>query len=207
MRHARAALTSRLLPVLALAVILLLDVVARLRDWSVPVIGVLDEPAHVATALLVLLAVAGPRRLLAHLPFSCAAVIGSVAIDLDHLPLYAGVHVAVDGGRPFTHCLLTAVLLAAACGAVRRYRPILIGLATGVLLHLLRDLATGPGVSLFWPVRSGRIDLPYAAYCVVLALCAGVATVRAAAERGRQQGVAAAGKLRSTPIAEPDLFG
>ncbi len=183
MRIARAALTSWLLPVPALAVVLLLDLIARSRDWSVPVIGVLDEPAHLATALLVLLAVAGPRWLLDHLPYSCSAAIASVAIDLDHLPLYAGLPVAVDGGRPFTHCLLTAVVLAAAGLVVRRWRPILIGLSTGVLLHLMRDLPTGPGVSLFWPVSSARFEMPYAAYLLALALCAAVAMVRAAAER------------------------
>lgn len=188
MRIATAALTSRLLPAIALAVVLVLDVIARSRDWSVPVIGVLDEPAHVATAVLVLLAVAGPRRLLAHLPFSCTALIGSVAIDLDHLPLYAGVPVAVDGGRPFTHCLLTAVVLAAGALAVRRCRAILLGLATGVLLHLLRDLPTGPGVSLFWPVSSVRFDMPYATYALVLATCAVLATARAAVERRRAPG-------------------
>ena len=188
MRIATAVLTSRLLPILALAVVLLLDVVARSRSWGTLMIGVLDEPAHVATALLVLLAVAGPCRLLAYPRISGAAVVGSVAIDLDHVPLYAGLPVDVAGGRPFTHCLLTAVVLAAAGGAVRSWRPILLGLATGVLLHLLRDLPTGPGVSLFWPVSSTRFEMPYVAYAIVLAVCAGAATLRVTAERRRAPG-------------------
>ena len=41
MRIATAALTSRLLPVFALAVVLLLDVVARSRSWGVLVTGLL----------------------------------------------------------------------------------------------------------------------------------------------------------------------
>lgn len=182
MRIAIAVLTSRLLAAVGLAVVVLLDVVARSRYWGIAITGILDEPAHLATALLVLLAVAGPGRLLARPWFGGAALVGAVAIDLDHVPLYAGAAVAVDGGRPFTHCLLTAVVLSAAALAVARFRPVLLGLATGVLLHLLRDLATGPGVSLFFPVWSERIEMPYRAYVVVLVICAVVATGRAAAE-------------------------
>jgi inner membrane protein len=107
------------------------------------------------------------------------------------VPLYAGAHVAVDGGRPFTHCLLTAVVLAAAAGVAGRFRPVLLGLATGVLLHLLRDLPTGPGVSLFFPVWSKRIEMPYAAYVIVLVVCAVVATLRVTVRR-RTPGSAAA---------------
>ena len=188
MRIARTALTSRLLPLIALAVVVLLDEVTRSRHWGVAMTGVLDEPAHLATAVLVLLAAAGPRRLLAHPGYSCAAVIASVAIDLDHVPMYEGLRVGVDGGRPFTHCLLTAFVLAAAGLAVRTFRPVLLGLATGVLLHLLRDLATGPGVSLFWPVWPTRIELPYVAYLIILAGCALIATMRAWNERRKAPG-------------------
>jgi inner membrane protein len=183
MRIATAVLTFRLLPALALASVALLDLIAHSRSWGLLVIGALDEPAHVATALLVLLAVAGPRRLLAHPRLSGAAIVGSVAIDLDHLPLYAGLPVDVAGGRPFTHCLLTAVVLAAAALAIARFRSILTGLATGVLLHLVRDLPTGPGVSLFWPVSPTRFEMPYAVYAVILVGCAGIATLRVSAER------------------------
>lgn len=182
MRIARTALTSRLSPALCLAVVLLLDAVARARSWGLFVTGVLDEPAHLATALLVLVAAAGPLRLSSHPRFIWAALTAAVAIDVDHLPLYAGVPVDIDGGRPFTHSLATVVALLAAAAAVRRFRrfrPVLLGAATGVLLHFVRDLATGPGVSLCWPVWDQRIDVPYSAYVVVLSACAAVGTLRA----------------------------
>ena len=188
MRLTRTVLASPLLPILALAVVVLLDLVAGSRRWGVAMAGLLDEPAHLATALVVLVAAAGPRRLLAHPPFTGAALLASVAIDIDHVPLYAGLPVGVDGGRPFTHCLLTPIVLAVAGVAVRRFRPVLLGLATGVLLHLLRDLATGPGVSLWWPVWPQRIELPYLAYLAVVAGCALAATLRAAAERRQTPG-------------------
>lgn len=183
MRIARTALTSRLLPALCLVVVLVLDAVARAHSWGLFVIGVLDEPAHLATALLVLVAAAGSHRLSSHPKFTLAALIAAMAIDLDHLPLYAGVPVDIDGGRPFTHSLATVVVLAAAVAAVRRFRPVLLGLAAGVLLHFVRDVATGPGVSLCWPVWDQRIDVPYRAYLIMLSACALVGTLRAVADR------------------------
>lgn len=176
-------MTRRTLPLLAVALVLLLDGVAAVRSWGVPVVGGLDEPAHLLTAA-VLLTAAGGRRVWTRTTFVLSALVGAVAIDLDHIPLYLGVPgVAVHGGRPFTHSLATAAVLAAAGLAVPRRRRLLLGLATGVLLHLVRDLGTGPGVPLLWPLSDMVVRVPYVAYAGVLAALATVAGARLAPTR------------------------
>jgi membrane-bound metal-dependent hydrolase YbcI (DUF457 family) len=133
--------------------------------------GLIDEPAHLATcaiALLALAAVAAPRL---SWRFALAALVGSVAIDLDHLPAYLGSHVLTGSlARPYTHsALLVVVLLAAGSSARRRdTRQVLFGVAFGVSTHLLRDLATGPGISFLWPLADESIRVPYAAYVAIL---------------------------------------
>ncbi|MFW3173000.1 metal-dependent hydrolase [Geodermatophilus sp. CPCC 206100] len=162
--RARLSWARAVLPVAALAVLAVLDVVQESRRWPILVTGLLDEPAHLITAGLVLAAV----PLAGTWPFPAWVLAGAVAIDLDHVPLYLW-HDAVsgDGGRPVTHSLLTVLVLLAAAAAVRRHRIPLAGLACGVALHLLRDLATGPGVPLLWPLP-GAAQVPYLLYAAVL---------------------------------------
>lgn len=180
----RATLRSPFVPVLLLFVVVGLDAIAASRRWHVLAAGLLDEPAHLATAALVLLAVAGPRWLALHRGFTIAACLASVAIDVDHIPLYARIpHIAVDGGRPFTHSLLTVAVLLLVALTVRRSRPVALGLAAGVALHLFRDLASGPGVSLFWPLDAAGLHLPYAVYVSMLVVVTAIATVRSATDR------------------------
>jgi inner membrane protein len=112
--------------------------------------GPLDEVAHLATAALGLMVLAcvvdAPRR------FYVAALIASVAIDLDHIPLYLGL-LGDDGQRPVTHSLATVVVFAGAAVASRRHRAVLAGAATGLVLHFARDIAEGPpGVRLLRPL-------------------------------------------------------
>ena len=65
-----------------------------------------------------------PRR------FYVAGLIASVAIDLDHIPLYLGF------GNPYQ-------------------RPVTHSLATGLLIHSARDIAEGPpGVRMLWPLQN-----------------------------------------------------
>jgi inner membrane protein len=139
--------------------------------------ALVDEPAHLLTAWLLWCALAPRSRGVAGvLPW---VLVGAVAIDLDHLPLYLGpVPFLVHGGRPPTHSLLTvgALLLVALLTARSK---VFVGLAVGVVLHLVRDLATGPGVPLWWPFSASTVTLPFAAYGGVL----GVATVVAALRR------------------------
>jgi len=44
----------------------------------------------------------------------------------------------------------------------------MLGLAFGISAHLLRDLATGPGVPLFWPLSGAAVELPYVAFVAAL---------------------------------------
>ncbi len=67
----------------------------------------------------------------------------------------------------------------------------LAALAIGAGTQLLRDLSTGPGVPLLWPLADGDVRLPYWPYVVVLAALTAVATVRRLSARAA--GAAAAG--------------
>ena len=113
--------------------------------------GPLDEVAHLATGALDLLALAClidvPRR------FYVAALIASVAIDLDHVPLYLGL-LGDKNQRPVTHSLLTVLVIAGAAAASRRHRAVLAGVVTGLVIHFARDIAEGPpGVRMLWPLQ------------------------------------------------------
>ena len=166
---------SRWLAPLLLAVVLLADLLLHVLPWSVPSGAVVDWSGHLATTGTALLAA---RRLGLPVPDRTAVVVlvSSVAIDLDHLGLYAGVpHVAAAGGRPFTHSLATLLVLAAA--AALTGRPVLWAVLAGVGLHLLRDVATGPGVPLLWPADV-VVRAPYLAYLLVLVVLAGLAARR-----------------------------
>jgi inner membrane protein len=170
-------------------VVLLLDLILVTRGWPVPVVGVLDEPAHLLTAWLVLAAASGRTTALRVLPWVLA---GAVLLDLDHVPLFLGLDVtATQSGRPVTHSLATVAVLLAAALVVRPWRRPLTALAIGAGTHLLRDLCTGPGVPLSWPLSDADVRLPYLAYLLVLAALAGAAGVRRIS--GRAGGAAAGG--------------
>lgn len=131
---------------------LLFDALYRTRSEGLLTGGLLDEPAHLFTNLLGLMAlgllVPVSRR------FAAAVLVSAVAIDLDHLPHYFGTGPLspTPGGRPYTHSLLTVVAALAVAAAVRRWRPAALGVAFGLVLHFARDVLEGPpGVSLFWP--------------------------------------------------------
>jgi inner membrane protein len=74
-----------------------------------------------------------------------------------------------------THCLLTVLVLLVGASVVRRGRTVLAALAAGVALHLLRDLGTGPGVPLLWPVSGASVLVPHSCYLGVLAVAVGTA--------------------------------
>ena len=133
--------------------------------------GIVDEPAHLATCLIVLLAATAVTGRTPHRGFIVAALVASVAIDLDHIPLYLGSHILTgDAPRPYSHGLLTVLILACVglLVPVRKLRVAILGLAVGVGLHLFRDLATGPGVPLLWPLSDATVDLPYGVFAAVL---------------------------------------
>jgi inner membrane protein len=137
-------------PILLAGVALVFDALKRRVPFGLLSSGALDEVAHLASAALGLMVLAClidvPRR------FYVAALIASVAIDIDHIPLYLGL-LGDDGQRPVTHSLATVVVFAGAAAVSRRHRAVLAGIATGLVLHFARDIAEGPpGVRLLWPL-------------------------------------------------------
>jgi inner membrane protein len=143
-------------------------------------VGARDEPAHLATSLLVLLAVLGPARMRRHRKATATMCASSVLIDVDHVPLYVPfpVDVSVAGGRPFTHSLSTVAALAGLAGALRWRRSLLACASAGVGLHFVRDIATGPGLPLWWPWEQRNRNLPYKLYSRTLMVLAAVGSVR-----------------------------
>jgi membrane-bound metal-dependent hydrolase YbcI (DUF457 family) len=156
----------------------------QLAHSTVWLAGPFDETAHVLTTLLVLWAIGGPLfdRLLV------PALIASVAIDLDHIPRDLGYDWLTKGTpRPYTHSLLTivVVLLAALCWRGRR--DVWLGIAVGLTIHFWRDLAEpGSGVALIWPLSDGRWSLSHISYLVVMVLVIAVGATRSLGEKRRR---------------------
>lgn len=171
-------------PLVLVAVVLCLDVVSNPGSRSAD-IGVLDEPAHLATGVLVILVLIAVLPSPPKLALVVAALVASVAIDLDHIPQYLGWQGLTEGApRPYTHSLLTPLALCAlAAVSVGHVRAIALGAALGVGAHLLRDVATAKGVALLWPATSAAWRMPYWAYLAVLVLAAGVAIACASGAR------------------------
>jgi inner membrane protein len=156
-----------------LAGVLALDGVRSRLQFNLLVSGGSDELCHLATACLTLCAAASWPTLLRHRTVVLSALVASVGIDVDHVPLYAGVSHIASGGRPYTHSLATVAVTLAIALTMPRARPVLTGVALGFCLHFLRDIATGPGLPLWWPISTDNVRCPYVLYeCVLLALSA-----------------------------------
>jgi inner membrane protein len=148
-----------------LATIAATDCTIRRRRPRWILVGLLDEPAHIATGALVLvnLGVRSER-------WATGFLAGAALPDLDHVPLaLSRVHPDVDDPRPVTHCLLLIAPLALA-GVVTRgpAREYAAGAAAGALAHFARDLAVGTGVALLWPLNRRSLKVPYPAYAAAL---------------------------------------
>jgi inner membrane protein len=151
---------------------------------GIAAIAALDEPAHLATAALALLAAVPWERLSRTWSLHLVVLASAVLIDVDHVPLYLGLSSIAPGGRPVTHSLATPLLLLAASTMLRRRSgPAVAAAAVGICLHLVRDLATGPGVSLFWPLTTTSVLLPYPAYAATVGVLGTAATVRCVSSR------------------------
>jgi inner membrane protein len=138
-------------PILLAGVALAFDAADRRVPFSVLASGALDEVAHLVTGALGMLALAcfieAPRR------YYVAGLIASVAIDLDHIPLYLGL--GNPDQRPVTHSLTTVLVIVVAAALSPRHRAVLAGAATGLLIHFARDIAEGsPGVRMIWPLQN-----------------------------------------------------
>lgn len=168
---------SRELPAALVAAVFADDAVIAAFSWPVPLLGPLDWVGHLCTSALCLLAVA-PRRALREPRLLAVALFASVVIDLDHLPLYLHLTDGVSGGRPVTHSLTTIVGLSVLALLWRRRRRVLAAVAAGVALHFVRDIATGPGLSLLAPFHSSPVRLPYVTYAVLLVVLAAEARRR-----------------------------
>jgi membrane-bound metal-dependent hydrolase YbcI (DUF457 family) len=160
--HVRRAVALGCLATIAVA-----DYVIERRRPPWLVAGLFDHPAHLATAALVHLNLrARPRA------WSAGFIAGSLAPDVDHVPLaLRPVKPSLGDQRPLTHCLL-AVVPVAVLAAARRSTP-LAGMSAGMLAHFLRDLGVGTGVPLLWPASERAVAVPYAAYaggCLALAV-------------------------------------
>jgi inner membrane protein len=139
----------------AVTVILLVDrsIWRPSCPWAVKGVG--DETAHLATTALLL----APFAARVDTPVVLAALVGSVALDVDHVPVYA--RLLSDDRRPGTHSIATpAVVAAIGClpGLRREQRRVVWGLCAGLASHLLRDVLTG-GAPLLWPWSSRILGL------------------------------------------------
>jgi inner membrane protein len=137
--------------------------------------GLLDEPAHLATALVLLGAIIRVRGRMPDPRFCWAMLICSVAIDIDHIPEALGSWALTEGTpRPYTHALWIVLVFAAAYLVARlRSRPaaalIFGGAAVGLAAHFLRDIATAPMA--FWlPVSEESVQVSYWWYVLALAV-------------------------------------
>jgi hypothetical protein len=162
------------------AVIAIADLLLWRTDLPLLGDGLLDEVAHVATALLAAAALV-PR---ASRDFVAGLVVGAVLIDVDHVPVHFGWHGLEPGtSRPYPHSLLTlALLVVVALVARGRARTVLAGASLGLAAHFFRDLAepgqNGAGVMLLWPASDHAFTFPYAVEAAVVLLLALVATLR-----------------------------
>jgi len=173
----------RAAPAAGLCLVLLVDSAQRARSWPLPQLALLDETAHLVTAALVL----GAAARVVGRPVWPWVLVGAVAVDIDHVPGYLEMSgFGVHGGRPPSHSLaavLALVLLGRVAGPAL-CQP-LVGLAGGVTLHLVRDIATGPGVPLLWPLMEGNVRLPYSLYVALLVVSTAGCMLRSrAASRG-----------------------
>jgi inner membrane protein len=69
-----------------------------------------------------------------------------------------------------------AVVVGAAA-ASRRHRAVLAGVAAGLLLHFARDIATGPGVKMLWPLQETAWAASYWWFLGMIIVCTSVRLV------------------------------
>lgn len=174
---------------LAAGSLILADWGTELSGGSTVPGGPLDESAHFLTTLLVLWAL-GPR---VSRRFMAPALVASVAIDVDHIPDRLGVDwLTVGTPRPYTHSLLTILLVLLGALLWRRRGSVLLGVALGLAIHFARDMAEPEtGVALLWPVSHHVFSYAHRSYLMAMGAVVGVASYRCLAGRAvRAQPVA-----------------
>ena len=96
-----------------------------------------------------------------------AAVTGSVVPDICHtksyigrrLPIISFIFSIIFGHRSFTHSLLFLLLNFMILDIIAVPTVFIVSYAVGILSHLILDMMTKKGVSLFYPLKK-RISLP-----------------------------------------------
>jgi len=161
--------------------LVLADWTYRLAGGSVFPGGPLDELAHLLTTLIVLWAL-GPRICARVLVGALAA---SVAIDLDHVPGELGHDFLTRGTqRPYSHSLLTILVVLLMAAVWRSRRDVMLGIAIGLAAHFWRDMAEADsGVALLWPFSDHPYTLSHAGYLLAMGAFAGAAAVRCGVSR------------------------
>ncbi len=129
------------------------------------------------TALLIVWALRIPGRCMGWV------LLASVAIDVDHIPDRLGWHGLTAGTpRPYTHSLLTIAIVLILGVLGRRRRAVFFGMAAGLAIHFLRDMAEPrSGVALLWPFSLHSFRFPHGVYLAAMAALAVVAGFRARA--------------------------
>jgi len=153
-----------------LAVVAAADLVLSRKRPRWILVGLFDEPAHLATAGVVLANLHPNSN-----KWALGFIAGAALPDLDHVPLAVSrVHPNVDDPRPVTHCLLAVspLFAAARLQAPGPTRDALAGAAAGTLAHFARDLAVGTGVQLLQPLSGRSFKVPYPLYLGALAALA-----------------------------------
>jgi hypothetical protein len=171
---------SRRLSAGLIAAIVLTDWLASYASLGFVSGALIDEPCHLATAVIVLGALVRWRGRTPPPMFTAAMLAASVLIDLDHLPAQFGSDVlTINTARPYTHALWVVLVLAlvallawhrsqgTAAGRAVTVARLSAGASAGVTAHFLRDVVTAP-ISLWWPVTDAWILLPYWWYVVAL---------------------------------------
>lgn len=170
----------RLPPAALAALVAVIVVVQGLLSLEPPtlILGLVDWTGHFATVAILL--AASPRRL----PLALiAGTFAATLIDLDHIPdLFTEEGISDVTPRPGSHSLVTVLVAGALAVVVRarapRYGSFAVGIAVGVAMHLLRDVFTGPGVSLLWPLSVEPVDGAFLVYLVAMIAVAAVAATR-----------------------------
>jgi len=135
--------------------------------------ALIDEPCHLATALVVLGAITRWRGSPPGAWFGWSLLSASVLIDLDHVPRQLGWPALTAGTpRPYTHALWIVALFSVAAALAWRHSRragtprstaaagLLTGAAWGLAAHFLRDVATAP-ISLWWPLSDAGVQVAY----------------------------------------------
>lgn len=198
---------QRAVSVALVVAIVTMDLAIAWHDFGFVTRALIDEPCHLATALVILGAITRVRGMPPKPEFGWTMLACSVLIDLDHLPEEFGSSILTAGTpRPYTHALWVVVVLIAGTVAARRWSQrvhtpgaastalILGGAAWGVSAHLLRDVATAP-ISLWWPLTKAALDIPYWCYVLALVVIIAIPPIRSAGRADRNN--PAAGPRRS----------